>query len=126
MWQQKNDVESKVNNVGKKSGETNNNNSNLGDINNIIEISERLTQTQFGVCANCANLNEICRTANAKTLLQWIEEAKKYAATIDVNETECEINELLNALKVNMNHCKDNNESAPLGKRVDSINNIDE
>ena len=119
----RNKIESKVTNVEKKSEETNNNDSNLGDISNIIELSERLTPTQFGECANCANLDEICTTANAKTLLEWIEEAKKYAA---MNETECEINKLLNALKVNMNHYKDNNEAAPLGKIVDTINDIDE
>ena len=98
-------------------------------MNNIIEISETLTQTQFGFCTNCANLNKVCISARARTVLQWVEESRKYKfkpSTVDVNETDSEMPLLVNALKINVKYSEDSNEPAPLEKRVDSIDDIDE
>ena len=101
----------------KKISETNNNNSNLGDMNNLIEISETLPPSKFGFCTNCANLNKVCNSAKASRVLQWVEESRKYKFEIPLS---------IDVLKINVKYCEDNNEPAPLGKGVDSIDDIDE
>ena len=102
-------------NVGETSEEKKNNDSNFGNMSHIITLSEKLTPTIFDKCANCENFNQICETAHAKSLLDWIKGATKYVA---MGETEDEIKKLLQAFKLKTN--------APLGKIDDSINDIDE
>ena len=74
----KNEVESKVSNVEKKLSETMNNNSNVGDMKNLIELSETPPPSKFGFCTECANLKKVCDSGKASRVLQWVDETRKY------------------------------------------------
>ena len=103
-------------NVGETSEEKKNNDSNFGNMSHIITLSEKLTPTIFDKCANCEDFHApICETAHAKSILDWIEGATKYAAE---NETEYKMKKLFEAFKLKKN--------APLEKIDDNINDIDD
>ena len=103
-------------NVGETSEEKKNNDSNFGNMSHIITLSEKLTPTIFDKCANCEDFHAPkCETAHAKSILDWIEGATKYAA---MDETEYEMKKLLEAFKLKRN--------APLEKIDDTINDIDD
>ena len=114
-----NDSNSDLNNVVKIS-ETSDGNSDLNnvtkindgnsDLNNIVEISETITETQIGFCTECANLNKICLGARARTVMQWVEESRNYKfkpLTLDENETDPEMPQLVSAMKINEKYTED-------------------
>ena len=69
-----------------------NNNSNVGDMKHLIELSETLPPLQFGFCTECANLNKICKSGKASRVLQWVDETRKYKHERSEDEIQLSIN----------------------------------
>ena len=62
----------------KNLSETMNNNLNVGDMQNLIELSETPPTSKYGFCTECANLNKVCDSGKASRVLQWVEESRNY------------------------------------------------
>ena len=88
----KKEVKFKLSNIEKKLCETMNNNSNVGDMKHLIELSETLPPSQFGFCTECANLNKVCDSGKASRVLQWVDETRKYKYERGEDEIQLSIN----------------------------------
>ena len=65
---------------------------NEGDMKHLIELSKIRPPMLFGLCMECENPHDICQSARANRILQWVEDTLRYKNERELEELYVSVN----------------------------------
>ena len=77
------------------------------DMEHLIEVSKLDPPMIFGLCIECDNFHDVCKSARANRILQWVEDTLKYKNERAPEELQVSVN-LLHPLPDNDDYTIDN------------------